>query len=113
MTLLGRSFFVHERRFVMSSNENNNLTNPDWVARDLSKYPHAEPRIMPSVYCPNVPVWLGLTAVCRYCGELIEIVDMADEGPGVYPPGTFEWRHGHGYFSCNRGGGWPMAEPSL
>lgn len=84
----------------MSSSENSNPTNPAWVALNQKK---------------PVPLvlWLGLTAMCRHCGELIEIVDMSDESPKAYPPGTFDWRHGHGYFSCNRDGSWPMAEPSL
>lgn len=84
----------------MSSDENSNLTNPRWVALNQK-----EPTLM--------VVWLGLTAICAHCGQLIEIVDLSDEGPGNYPPGTFDWRHGHGYFSCNRDGAWPMAEPSL
>ena len=84
----------------MSSSENSNLTNPRWVALDRKE---SAPLVL----------WLGLTAICVHCEQLIEVVDMADEGPGVYPPGTFDWRHGHGYFSCNRDGAWPMAEPSL
>lgn len=84
----------------MSSSENSNLGDAPWINLN-QKNP------------PSVGLWLGLTAICAHCGELIEVVDMADEGPGVYPPGTFDWRHGHGYFSCNRDGAWPMAEPSL
>lgn len=84
----------------MSSSENSNLTNPWWVALNRKEL-------------PPLVLFLGLTAMCRHCGELIEIVDLADEGPGVYPTGTFDWRHGHGYFSCNRDGAWPMAEPFL
>ena len=106
-----RFFFVHDQNVwgcIMSSYENNNLTSPDWVEGDGYVPRHSwdgDPG--------PAQVWLGLTGMCRHCGELIEIVDLADEGPGVYPVGTFDWRHGNGYFSCNRDGSWPMAEPSL
>lgn len=89
----------------MTSSENSNLTNPRWVAMNQKESTPVIPRI--------VHLWLGLTAICVHCGQLVEVVDLADEGPGIYPVGTFDWRHGHGYFSCNRDGGWPMAEPSL
>lgn len=87
----------------MSSSENSNLTKPRWVALNQKESTPVIPLI----------VYLGLTAMCKHCGELVEVVDLADEGPGVYPKDTFDWRHGHGYFSCNRDGGWPMAEPFL
>jgi hypothetical protein len=61
------------------------------------------------------PRYLGQSAMCANCLELIVVIDdnTALDGTRVYEWPNLQWQHITGYYACGNPGTYPQAEPKV